>query len=221
MDIQAEKENLLVAVIPSGIGRQHVVLAPGIGTETERCLVPGRIIYEIRRLHEHGIREHIDIVGKCERLRLRIVSTCATFDYLTFGILHGTAVEKYRDTVTRIVVKEFRTENIMVLVLQLHQRAAELGQVTVHIIGKLVTGQNRLILKDFHIADSENFIGPHIPERGIANEKSVIVQETRRPRNFTVIHPVLFYQFHGLRAQQAYKRIHLTAFFLGRQAEKH
>ena len=219
MDILPEQENLLVPVIPAGIGGKHVVLAPSICIIAECCNVAVRVINNRRRLDKDRISEHIHIIGKSESLQFGVVSTCTAFYYLAILIPHRTAVEKDGDTVPRVIIQKFRPQYIPVLVLQLHQRTPEFGKVAIDIVSEFVTCQNSLVLKNLDILDGIYFIGRNIPQSRIANEIRVIVQEPGRSGHLTVIQAVLFDELHRLGTEQTYKRIHLTAFFLGRQAE--
>ena len=121
VDRFVEEEYFFIAVIPSGIGRQHVVIMPGIGGIAESRLVRRSIVFHSRGFHKYGIGEHIHVVYKRKQLSLRVIRTALALYDLTFLILHGTAVEEDGDTVPRVVIQVLGSKYIMVLVLKLHQ----------------------------------------------------------------------------------------------------
>ena len=73
--IAVEEEGLGIPVIPSGIGRKHVLLLPRIGIKAEMGYVAASVIENPGGLHENGVSEHIHIVGECKLLQLGIVSS--------------------------------------------------------------------------------------------------------------------------------------------------
>ena len=100
-------------------------------------------------------------------------------------------------------------ESVVVLVRKLDDRAAELGQVLIHEIYKLVAGEDSLILKDAYISPCVNDIGLHVPVRCIAKQICVVMKETRRTDNLAEASSFDIYGLHILRLKQPDKTVRL------------
>ena len=74
----------------------------------------------------------------------------------------------------------------MVFVCKLHHRSAELRKVFLDQICKLVTCKNCLLLQDAHISPCIDDLCLYIPISSVAEQISIIMEETRRTYNLPV-----------------------------------
>ena len=86
----------------------------------------------------------------------------------------------------------------MILISELDNGAAELGEVHVDMIGQLIAGKHCLILKDAHIAPCLNDLCLHVPQGGVTQEICAVVEESCRTYDLSVACPLNVYHLGGL-----------------------
>ena len=215
MHLSGEKEKLAPAVVPSLLRRKHIVLFPGIGPGPEGGQGHLGLISEGIGLDEDGIGEHIDIRREIEGLDLRIICSRLAFDDLPVLVAHRAASEKDGHTVFRVVIQEFGSQGIVVLVLKLDHIAPELGQVGIDVVFHLFALELRLVLNDLHIPDGVYHPGIHVPQSRIADKICVVVKKSGRPDYLTVTHTIYFQQLCAFSAQQPHETVFRLLLFLG------
>ena len=146
MDIIVEEEDLAWPVVPAGVRRQHVLVPPGIGHVAEGGDSAPGIVDESGRLDEDRVGEHVDVVSKRKCLYLGVVGSGDALDDLAVLVLQGSAVLEDGNAVLGVIVEMAGPQHIVVLVLELDDRTAELGEILVYIVSQLVSGQDCLIL---------------------------------------------------------------------------
>ena len=204
MDFTAEKEELLVAVIPAVIGREHLVVLPHIGTKAK--VGGGKVtpVFQAGGLNKGGVQVHVHLVVEYEELGLGVVRAVLAFDYLAVFVPHGRAALENGHRVLGIVVKVSGTEGVLVLVFQLDKVSAEAGHVVVHHILQRGAGEFGAVLDYAHMSDGVDNIGIDVPEGGVAEKVSVVVEELGRAHYFTPALAVLVYKLGALRAYKAH-----------------
>ena len=95
----------------------------------------------------------------------------------------------------------------MILVSELYNRTAELCKVPVDDIGKLVTCEHCLILKDAHIAPSLDDLCLYIPKGSIAKKICTVVKETRRTYHLSVTCTRNVHHLGRLRTEEHHKAV--------------
>ena len=204
MHILPEEELLGGPVEPSVIRRKHILMLPGVGPKPEIGRVLIRMVLQARSLYEHRIGEHIDVVHEREGLQLGIILPEPGLDDLAVLVPHRRPVLEDGDTVPGIVIQILRTEDILVLVLQLDQRPAELREVFIDYILKRLALQGSPVLDYLDMAVCENDIGLDIPEGRVAEEVGIVVEELRRSYDLSEILAVLLNEARGFGLKQHY-----------------
>ena len=207
VDVAVEEDQLLVAVIPAVVGGKHVVVLPGVGGIAEIGRVDVGVVFEAGGLDEEGVREHVHVVHELEGLGLGIIGTEAALDDLAVLVPHRGAVLEDGDAVLRIVVEVVGAEDVLILVLQLDNPAAELRKVLIDNIFQGRTAEFGPVLDDLDMPFGENDVGRHVPEGGIAEEVRVVVQETGGTYHLAVVLAVHFQQAGGLGADEGDKAV--------------
>ena len=100
----SEKELFAPPVVPSCLGRQHILVFPGIRSRSESGKGCFRLVFQGVGLDKDGIREHVDIRTEVESLYLRIVGAVPAFDDLPVLVPHRAAAEEYGHAVLGVVV---------------------------------------------------------------------------------------------------------------------
>ena len=196
MDIPVEEKLFPSAVIPSGIGREHRIVLPGIGTRSENGNVGPGIIFNPRGLDKDAVSKHIDIRHEGEQLDFGIICPRQAFDYLAVGGAHRAASPEHGHTVLGIVVQIPGPQHIAVLVLKLHKVAPELCEVILYEICELVAGQLGIVLENLHVAHCLDDIGVDIPERRVTEQVCIVVEKPGRSRHLAVGDAALLDELH-------------------------
>ncbi len=175
-----EEEHLPVTVVPPGLRREHALVLPRVGGPPESGQADVGFVLEVGCLHEDGVREHVHVIRECEELDLGVIGSLDALDELPVLVPHGSTVVEDGHAVLRVVVEVGCSQNVVVGVLQLHQDAAELGQVIVDVVDHLVARQDGPLLDDAHIAHRVDHLRVDVPQRGVAEHVGVVVHEFRR-----------------------------------------
>ena len=207
MHLAGEEEQFFIALVPSGIGRKHVVLFPRIGIEAEQRLALRRRILQLGRLDEHRVGEHIDVMLEDELLYLGVVTAPEALYDLPVLVPHGTALLEDRDAVLGVVIKIGGPQGIVVLVLELNYAAAELGEVVVDEVVEIVACQFGLVLEDLDVTGGLDKAAVHIPQGRVTDEIGVVVQEFGGAENLAVGNAALDDHLGRFGAHQAYETI--------------
>ena len=212
-----EEEGLLQALVPSAVGRKHVVVLPEIYLLREHRAAISGFIVDAVAFDEDGVREHVHIVLELEESLLGIVGAVRTLDYLPVLVLHGRPAREECEGVLGIVVQEVGAEGVVVLVLQLHQCSARLDEVFVDDVVHLVGGEDGALLHHPHVAPGIDNPGIHVPEGRVADEVGVVVEEGGVD-GLAEIHPALLYEFKGFGLDEAHQTVLPLSLVLGGQA---
>ena len=105
MDIIVEKEYLLLPVVPSAVRGKHIILLPCIRTVTECSKIPIGLILKQICLDKDRVRKHIDMIPESETLRLGIICSVLTLDYLAILIPHRASMLEDGKGVLRIIIQ--------------------------------------------------------------------------------------------------------------------
>ena len=202
VDSLPEKEKIDVPLVVAVVGGQHAVVLPGVGAVAEIGRILIRAVHEARCLHEHRVGVHVDVVHEGEFLLLGLVGAVAAFDYLAVLVTHGSAALEDGDGVLGVVVEVAGAEDVLVLVLQLDHRPAELSHILVDdIVGRLA-GEGRLVLDQLDVSVGLDDTGVGVPERGVAEEVGVVVEKTGGADDLPVMVAVLLQKLGRLSAYQ-------------------
>ena len=175
MHIIGKEEKLPASVIPSSVGRKHIVILPCIGRKTECSQIEFGLINKFPRLDKYGIREHVHIILESELLDLRIICSVAALNDLSVLVTHGSAIHKHGHRVLGVIIQMPGPQRIMILVGKLNHRTSELSEILIDQICKIVTREYRLILKDAHLSPRINNLCLHIPQCGITYEICIVM----------------------------------------------
>ena len=212
-----KKEGLLQTLVPSPVGREHIVILPEIYLLREYGAALPRLIVDKVALDEDGVGEHVHVVPELEEALLGVVGAVRTLDYLPVLILHGRPAREECEGVLGVVVQEVGAEGVVVLILQLHQRTASLNQVVVNDIVHLVGGEDGAFLHHPHVPPGIDHSRIHVPEGSVADEICIVVEEGGVD-GLTEIHPALLDKFEGFSLYETHQTVLLLSFILGRQA---
>ena len=135
---------------------------------------------------------------------LGIVGSEQALYNLAVFVPHGAAILENGHGILGVVVQVAGSKDVFVLILQLHQRAAELGHIVVHHILEGFAGKLGLVLDDADVPHGIDDVGGHVPEGGVAQKIRVIVQEFGGAHHLAEVLPVFFYQLGALGAEQVY-----------------
>ena len=184
-------DDLVPPVIPSRIGPQETVPAPGVGILSEIGFLFFREIAQGLGLEFDGIHIDLHALLESEQALLSVISSAAAFNDAAVLVLERAAILENGDTVLGIVVQARGAEGVAILVEEFHQRTAELSTAFVDPVKHLVALEHRLVLDHLDIAVRLDELGIHVPGSGIAQQIGIIVQETGMPLDKPVVHPVL------------------------------
>ena len=134
VDFSREEKGLAASVIPSSLGRKHILILPEIGRCAEYCLFCIGVILQDGGFDKDGIRKHIHIPREGEQFSLGIVGSVNALYYLPVLVLHRGSLEEGCHTVGGVVVQVACAQGVVLLVQKLHNPSAELGKVVVHIV---------------------------------------------------------------------------------------
>ena len=196
MDIVIEKKELPVAVVPARVRRKHIPVLPGICLGAEDRAVLVRVVDYARGPDEYAVSEHVDVVGEGEGLERGVISSAEALDDLTVLVPHRPASFEYGDAVLGVVVQKPGSQEVAVLVLELHERSPELGKVLVYEIDHTVAGQDCGLLEYLHVAYRLDLLDVHVPEGGVAEQEGIVVQKTRRPGHLAVVDAAFLNELH-------------------------
>ncbi len=129
-------------------------------------------------LDEHRIGEHIDIPLERKKILLRTVGSVHTLDYLPVLVLHRRTLGKHGHTVSRIIIKIMRAQDIVLLITELHYASTELGQIVIYEIIEFLTGEFSPLLGQTDIAYGIDDIVIHPPIRGIAHQIGIVMEKS-------------------------------------------
>ena len=209
MHSSPEKELFPAPVILSVVGREHLVVLPGIDRRVERSPLLVSIVRQVLRLDKNGIHIHVHAADELEGLCLGVVGSVQALDDLAVLIAHGGSVLENGHGVFCIIVKVTRPQRVVLLVLQLHHASAELSPVFIYIVIQLVTAQDGLVLQDLHVSERVYYSVVNVPDCRIAYKISVVVEEPCRTVNFPDLLPFLLHYVHGLRTHQTHKAVRI------------
>ena len=219
MDVGGEGEFINVSLIEASLGREHVVVLPGIGAGAERGTVGFGVVAEKIRLHEHRVRVHVDIVRERERAELGEIRPFDTLDDLAVLVTQGSSATENRDTVLRVVVQIPCPERVAVLVPKLHQRASELREVLVDQVIQTLAAEHRAVLDDLDIAEGVDHIRVDVPQGGVTDQQGRVVLKTRVPQGLAVLDTIFINLLQLITAEQPHKTV-LPLRGLGGKAER-
>ncbi len=169
--LSEESELLKIPFIQPGLGRQHIVVLPRIGSCPESSGVGAGVVIQIISLHENGVGVHIDVIREAESLELGIIMAVVALDDLTVLVTQSTAVPEHSHTVLGVIVQVFGTQGVAILVAELHQRSPELGEALVDQVNKAFAAEHRVVLDDPDIAERVDHIPVDVPQSRVANQK--------------------------------------------------
>ena len=179
VDIAFEEEGLGAALVPAAVGRKHVVLLPEIDVGGEPGLLGRGVVFERTRLDEHRIGVHVHVAVEEEEFRGVVVLALVALDYLSVLALHRGSAGEHGDAVPGVVVEHPGAEYVLLLVAQLDQGAAELGEVEVDQVVELFAGELGLALDQPDVADAVDDAAVDVPHRTVADQIGAVVQESR------------------------------------------
>ena len=197
MDVFCESEQLRRPIVGSRIGSQHIIPSPGIGSGSEHSHRSLSVVVKGIRLDEHRIGVHVDIFVKPEKLDLGVVTTHVTLDYLAILVPERATIPENGHTIFCVVVQVGGPEGILLLILKLDQRSAELSQAAADVIIEFVTRQGSVILKNAHMTDGLDNLPVNIPVGSVAEQFRGVMLETHipdRPAETMPTH-ILLHQF--------------------------
>ena len=186
MHVAAEEEEFPAAVVPAVVGAQHLIVLPHICGEAEVGGGKVAAVLQARGFHKGGIQVHVHLVVEHEQVGLGVVGAVDALDDLPVLVAHGAAVLEDGDGILGVVVQVAGAEGIVVFVFQLHQGAPEAGHVVVHHVLQGFTAQLRLVLNNAHVAHRVDNVGIDVPQGGVAQQVSIVVQETGGADHLTV-----------------------------------
>ena len=220
MDLACEEEGLPRPVVPAAAGGEHIVVLPEVYVGVEGGALDVRTVVQRRSLDEHGVREHVHIVGEGEQMRLRVVGAVEALDDLAVLVFHRRAVSEHGDAVLGVVVQIACAESVFVFIHELHHASAELSKVLVHVVIQRAAGQHCALLHQFHVAFGVDYIVCDSPECCVADQISVVVEKSgvdRLAEGFVVF---VGDDLHGLGLDQAHHVALLRRLWPRRSAEQ-
>ena len=200
--LPAEEVQLLLAVVPPVVGTEHLVVLPHVRPVAEVGGGKVAAVLQTGRLHEGGVHVHIHLVVEHEQMGLGVVGAVQTFDNLSVLVPHGGAVLENGHGVAGVVIQVTGAQDVVVLVLQLDQVAAETGHIFVYHILQGFTGEGGLVLDNTNVPRGVDDVGTHVPQGGIAKEVGVVVEEFGRSHYLTEVLAVLFDELGALGADE-------------------
>ena len=219
VDVVAEEEGLVIALIPAAAGREHPAVLPEVDLRQE--IGPRRlgIVAQLLRAHEDGVREHVDVAVEVEHVAGVLIGAFVALDDLPVGADHRRAAGEDGQAVLRVVVQGIGAEDIVPLVAQLDHAAAELREALVDQVIQLAAGQHGLALREADVAETVDEFLLHVPEGRVAGEIGAVMQESRVD-GLARHTPVLLHLLQGDGVEQAYQRVCLPGILLGRQRQR-
>ena len=163
----AEEVSLCGPVVPTLLRRQHVDAFPEVYIGRERGIFALGIVHQHAGAHENRVCEHMHILPEGENLTMRVVVAYGALYQLSVLVAHGGAAAEYGDTVFGIVSKVVGAEDVAFLVLQLHPRALEDGEVGVDVVVQFLAGEDGLVLDYLYVAPAVDLLGGGVPEGGV------------------------------------------------------
>ncbi len=139
-------------------------------------------------------------------------------DYLSVGTAHGGSSTEHGHAVLGIVVQDFRTQHVLLLVPKLHESAPELRKVVIHKIIQLVAGQLRVTLQETDMPHTVDYVGVLAPYGTVGDEVGAVVQKSRVNRPPHEIIPFLGLLYIAC-ADKPQQRISLLGLPLGKQRD--
>ena len=179
MDIAREKEQVVVAKVPSSLGREHIVVLMEIDGAHKQGLLKLGVVVQGCCPHENRVGVHIHIVAEGEEVQG--IGVCAFFalDNLPVRAPHRGSRVEHGEAVLGVVVQKLGPQDIVLFVAQLHKSSPELGKVLVYQIVQFVAGELRVALDHPHIAEAVDDVFLLAPERSVADKIGAVVQKGR------------------------------------------
>ena len=198
VDVFAEHEQLPAAVVPAVVGAEHLVVLPHVGGVAEVGGGKVAAVFQAGGFHERGVHVHVHLVVEHEQVCLGVVGAVEALDYLSVLVTHGRAILENGYGVLGVVVQVAGAQRVVLLVFQLHQRAAELGHVLVHDILQGFAGEPCLVLDNAHVSHGIDDVGAHVPKGRVAEEVGLVVEKLGGAHHLAVVLAVLLQQLGAL-----------------------
>ena len=199
IDIGIEIDHAAVLGIPAVLAAEVDVTLPHLGLLAKVCLVFVGVVVQAVGLDEEAVGEHLHVVLEAADSGFAIVGAAVALYDFAFGGAHSSAKGEFCGTVFCIIVQITGAEGILVLVVNLHQVAAEAGQIVIGIIDHVVALEHGFFLHQLHVLVGLHLVETNVPDGRIAEHISAVVQESGGTLDLAVLamagaleHPGIF-----------------------------